>query len=129
LNTFGQVIWVMIGGSLGAVCRYGVSLAAVRLLGPRFPWGTLTVNLAGCFLIGVVFALAERTALISPSVRLFFVTGFLGALTTFSTYALETVTASTPATFWTAVINFLANNILGLLLVIAGMRMIHMLRP
>ncbi len=124
-----RIAWVMIGGSIGAVCRYGVSLAAVKLFGSRFPWGTLAVNLTGCFLTGASFALAERTALLSPSARLFFVTGFLGALTTFSTYALETVNAMNPATFWVALANFFTNNVLGLGLVVAGMRLIRILHP
>ena len=74
-----RIILVMIGGSLGALARYGVTLMAGRLVGSRFPWGTLLVNLVGCFLIGVSFALVERTNLLSPSVRLFFMTGFLPA--------------------------------------------------
>ena len=74
----------MAGGSIGALSRYGVSLLAVSLFGSRFPWGTLIVNLAGCFLIGLSFALAERgSTIMHPSMRLFFVTGYLGALTTF----------------------------------------------
>jgi CrcB protein len=124
-----RIIWVMIGGGIGASCRYGVSLAAVKLFGPRFPWGTLTVNLSGCFLIGVSFALAERTNLMGPTARLFFVTGFLGGLTTFSTYAMETVDAMKPGTFWIAAINFITNNVLGLGLVIAGIWLIRTLRP
>jgi len=124
-----RIVWVMIGGGIGASCRYGVSLAAVKIFGSRFPWGTLAVNLSGCFLIGVSFALAERTSLMGPSVRLFFVTGFLGGLTTFSTYALETVNAIKPATFSIAAINFFTNNVLGFGLVIAGMWLIRTLRP
>ncbi|MCK7512391.1 MAG: hypothetical protein MZV70_55695 [Desulfobacterales bacterium] len=50
----------MLGGSIGALSRYSVSLLAVKLFGVRFPWGTLIVNLSGCFLIGLSFALAER---------------------------------------------------------------------
>ncbi len=102
------------------MCRYSVALMAAKYVGVRFPLGTLLVNLAGCFFIGVAFALAERTQLLSPSARLFFMTGFLGALTTFSTFALETVNsirASTAA----GILNFLANNVGGVLLVLAGM--------
>ena len=87
-----NILLVMAGGSIGALSRYAVSVWAARLLGTRFPWGTLTVNLAGCFLIGLAFALAERGFnIMNPSMRLFFVTGYLGALTTFSTFGLETV--------------------------------------
>lgn len=73
---------VMLGGSLGAASRYGVSLLSARLLGTQFPYGTMLVNLAGCFLIGLLFALADRSRLLTPDVRLLLITGYLGALTT-----------------------------------------------
>jgi CrcB protein len=117
-----KILLVMAGGSIGALSRYAVSLWAVRLLGTRFPWGTLTVNLAGCFLIGLAFALAERgLSIMNPSMRLFFMTGYLGALTTFSTYGLETINSLRAGTYIVAVSNFLANNVLGAALVILGM--------
>ena len=86
-----KILLVLLGGSLGALSRYGVSLLAVKLFGVKFPWGTLIVNLSGCFLIGLAFAWGERGfGIMNPSVRLFFMTGYLGALTTFSTFGLET---------------------------------------
>jgi CrcB protein len=116
-----QILFVLLGGGLGAVCRYGLSTAAARLYGDAFPWGTLCVNLAGCFLIGLAFALGVERNVLSPSFRLFFVTGFIGALTTFSTYALESVNFARDGQATTTVLNLLANNVAGLLLVIAGM--------
>ncbi len=102
--------------------RYGVGLLAVKLFGSRFPYGTLIVNLAGCFLIGLAFALADRgVAVMNPSARLFFMTGFLGALTTFSTYALETVNAVRATSMAAAVSNFAVNNFMGAALVLLGM--------
>ena len=119
---FMKILFVMAGGGVGALSRYAVSLWAARLLGTRFPWGTLTVNLAGCFLIGLAFALAERgLSLMNPSMRLFFMTGFLGALTTFSTFGLETVNSIREGTYMVGVSYFLANNVLGTALVILGM--------
>jgi CrcB protein len=117
-----KILLVMAGGSIGALSRYGVSLLAVRLFGTRFPWGTLTVNLSGCFLIGLAFALAERGfGIMNPSVRLFFMTGFLGALTTFSTFGLETMNSVREGTYLVMAANFLYNNVLGLALVFLGM--------
>jgi len=123
-----KILLVMVGGSLGAVSRYGTALLAARLIGTRFPWGTLLVNLIGCFLIGVSFALVERTNLLSPSARLFFMTGFLGALTTFSTFALETVNAVRGETLLIAFMNFFINNAAGLGLVILGMWLVRLIR-
>jgi CrcB protein len=122
-----NVFLVMLGGSLGALSRYGASLLAVKLFGSRFPWGTLAVNLVGCFFIGLAFALAERgSGIMSPSMRLFFVTGYLGGLTTFSTYALETTNALGAQDSVSAVLNFAANNLLGVALVLLGMWMVRL---
>lgn len=79
-----KIILVLLGGGFGSVCRYALSLLAVQLFGVKFPWGTLMVNLSGCFLIGLAFALAERGLnIMNPSIRLFFMTGFLGGLDDF----------------------------------------------
>ena len=80
---------VAAGGALGAVARY---LLAVRLygeLGIGFPWGTLGVNALGCALLGVVLGLVEERDAFSPDVRTFLTVGFLGAMTTFSTFIYE----------------------------------------
>lgn len=116
-----KFVLVMFGGCLGAISRYGVNLLAARLWGSGFPWGTLIVNMVGCFLIGLVFGLAERMAWLTPSVRLFFVTGFLGALTTFSSFAVETVNTANAGFRSLAGINFVANNAGGLVLVLVGL--------
>ena len=117
-----KILLVMVGGSLGALSRYAVSLWAAKLFGTRFPWGTLTVNLSGCFLIGLAFAWAERGLnIMNPSMRLFFMTGFLGGLTTFSTFGLETVNSLRAGTHLITVAYFLSNNVLGAALVFLGM--------
>ncbi len=79
------------GGAMGAVSRYLVLVAAANLLGPNTPFGTLIVNVAGSFLLGV---LAEGAALawtIPAQAQLFLVVGFLGAFTTFSAFSLDVV--------------------------------------
>ena len=122
-----NVFLVMLGGSIGALSRYGVSLLAVKLFGARFPWGTLIVNLIGCFFIGLAFALAERSSsIMNPSMRLFFVTGYLGGLTTFSTYAVETTNALGAQNSLSAILNVAANNLLGVALVLLGMWIVRL---
>jgi fluoride exporter len=116
-----KVGFVLVGGGLGSSCRYGASLLAVRFFGSAFAWGTLAVNLMGCLLIGLLFSLAERTNLLGPLPRLFFITGFLGGLTTFSSYALETAAFIDRGTSILALSNLVSNNMLGLALVFAGM--------
>jgi CrcB protein len=81
-------LWVVLGGGLGAALRHGFSKTAYWLLGKGFPWGTLVANLVGCFLIGFLWATANRFSF-PPNARLFIFTGTIGALTTFSTYGLE----------------------------------------
>ncbi len=111
---------VMCGGGLGAASRYGISLLAARIIGTSFPWGTLAVNLSGCFLIGLLLALADRTRFLTPDMRLLIITGYLGALTTFSTFSLETVSAGRAGLILQPLANILANNIGGITLTFLG---------
>ena len=119
---FNKVLLVMVGGGLGAVSRYGIGLLSARLWGPHFPWGTFSVNLVGCFLIGLLFAFVDRARFLTPDLRLLLVTGYLGALTTFSTFALETINAGRFGLTLQPLANILVNNIGGLALVVIGMR-------
>jgi CrcB protein len=84
---------VAAGSALGALARYLCSVAAVALLGPAFPWGTLTVNVLGSFLIGLYASLSEPDGrlLASPAQRQFVMAGFCGGFTTFSIFSLETL--------------------------------------
>ncbi len=119
-----KVLLVFIGGGIGSATRYGTTLLAGKWFGTGFPWGTLAVNLTGCFLIGIILGLAEKSNLVQPSTRLFFVTGFLGGLTTFSSYAMESVVAFRSSTFL-ALGNIAVNNLIGLALVAIGFSLVE----
>jgi CrcB protein len=85
---------VACGGAIGALCRYGVGLLMLRWHPEAGPLGTLAVNVVGCFLIGVLYPLFERASL-PPIAALALITGFCGALTTFSTFGNEVVELAT----------------------------------
>ena len=82
---------VGIGGFVGSVLRYLVSVAFAAFSSSPFPFATFTVNVVGCFLIGVLFALSERGNILSPEWRIFLTTGFCGGFTTFSTFSYESL--------------------------------------
>jgi fluoride exporter len=77
-------------GALGTIARYQVGLWTGRTLGTGFPFGTLLVNVVGCFLIALIAEIAVSTTLISPTLRLTLMTGFMGGLTTYSSFNYET---------------------------------------
>ena len=85
-----RTILIAAAGALGTLTRYGIGLWAGRTLGAAFPYGTLIVNVVGCFLIALIAELALSTAWISPTLRLTLTTGFMGGLTTYSSFNLET---------------------------------------
>jgi CrcB protein len=87
-----SVLAVGAGGALGAIMRYFVFVMAGHLLGPNFPYGTLIVNIVGSLMMGVVIDVMALTWEASVGWRLFLVTGFLGAFTTFSAFSLDFAT-------------------------------------
>lgn len=111
---FREILLVASGGAVGAVARYLASLLCSELLGDRFPWGTFTVNVLGCFLLGWLAQTAASSTAISDAMKLTLGTGFLGAFTTFSTFGVQTIQLwnRTPSV---AIGNVLANLVLGLL--------------
>ncbi|KJJ84000.1 Camphor resistance CrcB protein [Candidatus Omnitrophus magneticus] len=83
-------IYLLIGGIIGTASRYGLSGFVSDKSGTVFPWGTLAVNVIGCFVIGFLDTIFEKKFFISPNYRIFLMTGFCGAFTTFSALILET---------------------------------------
>lgn len=108
---------VGLGGFCGAIVRFATSSWVHRALpsGATFPLGTLTVNLIGCLLIGVLSGLAEHHQMLRPEHRLFFIVGVLGSFTTFSTFAFETFSLAQSAEIAKALANVVLQVVLGFL--------------
>lgn len=104
-----SLVAIAVGGGAGALMRYGVSLGVHSWLGRGFPWGTLTVNALGSFLMGLLAVfLIERLAL-GAEWRAAVLVGFLGSFTTFSTFSLETLNLVEQGEIMRAVSNVLAS--------------------
>jgi CrcB protein len=115
----GNIIAVILGGGLGAICRHGLFVLVQGLTGPVFPFGTLSVNLLGSFLIGFLWRLFEYSH-IGEDTRLFIFTGLLGGFTTFSTFTRESFQLMKVGEWRDALIYLAVSNICGVLLVLAG---------
>lgn len=111
---------VAIGGALGAISRYATVMCSQNLLGWRFPYGTLLVNTLGSFLAGFFLALLVGRYSGEEYWRLFFFVGFLGAYTTFSSFAVETLFLYEQGAWLKLMLNMLFNNIGALLMVFLG---------
>ena len=86
-------LWIALGGALGSVARFALSGAVARIVGETFPWGTIIVNITGCFVIGLLAVATgpEGRVLTPPDVRQFLLIGVCGGYTTFSSFSLQTL--------------------------------------
>jgi CrcB protein len=112
---------LVIAGSAGTLCRYGLAGLVQSGLGARFPWGTLAVNLTGCLVAGLAFGLFESRWGLSGEARTIVFIGFLGAFTTFSGFMLETTELARDAQWLAAVANLVLQNGLGALALYGGL--------
>jgi CrcB protein len=115
---------IALGGGIGALARYGVSLLLPTVSG-RFPWGTFTVNVVGCALIGVLMVLVTDVFTGRPLLRPFVGVGILGGFTTFSTYANEVRGLLRPGALPVAAAYLAGTLACALLAVVAGMAATH----
>jgi CrcB protein len=115
-------LWIALGGALGSVARYACSSLAAHAVGETFPWGTLVVNVAGSFIIGLFATLTgpDGRWLIAPDARLFVTVGVCGGFTTFSSFSLQTLNLVRTGEFTAALGNVAASVALCLLSVWAG---------
>ena len=117
----GDLIAVGCGGAVGAIARYYLSGWMMTRYPSFEPIGTLCVNVLGCFLIGLLVGLEMNGRLTSRYWRSFGITGCLGSLTTFSTFGYQTVVLARDQSGWLAVVNIMANLVLGVIAVLMGL--------
>ena len=104
-----KLVLIALGGMLGTLCRYGLATWVEQRAPSQFPYGTVVINLVGCFVAGLLFPLFEQSS-VAPELRLAVFTGFLGGFTTFSAYGLQTVVLADGGVLWIAVLNVLVSN-------------------
>jgi CrcB protein len=110
-----KILAVAVGGSIGATTRYLVSNWAAERFGAGFPYGTLIVNVVGCFIIGAFMTMTTERLIVSPYWRLLITVGFVGGLTTFSSFSYETFRLLEDTDLIMAFYNIALNVILGFL--------------
>ena len=116
-----QYIVIGLGGALGSMLRFGLGSlidSNVQKTGYIFPWGTIIVNITGCFIIGFIFTISssEGRIILSSLTRNFIMIGILGGYTTFSSFSLQTLTLMQAGQRWEAA----ANVVLSVVLCLAG---------
>ena len=114
------LVLVAAGGAIGSVARYLFSTAVLRATGSLFPAGTFAVNVAGCFVFGLIAGAAEQRIQFAPELRVFLLVGILGGFTTFSSYAFESFALIRDGQFAWATVNLVGQVVAGLLGMWAG---------
>ena len=115
-----KLLAIALAGSAGTLCRYGLGGLVHRVAGAQIPWGTVVVNLLGCFLFGLVWALSEDRLSISSEIRTVILVGFMGAFTTFSTFIFETRELLRDSLWLFACGNLLIQNVGGIATLMLG---------
>ena len=115
-----RYLFIAIGGALGSILRYYVGVATAERFGPRFPFGTLVINITACFLIGLSIEYLNRHAGLNPAWRYLVPIGFIGAYSTFSTFEWETFVHLQTGDFLVAALYVSLSVLLGLLAVWLG---------
>jgi CrcB protein len=119
-----SILLVALGGSAGSVLRYLSQKFIGNLYVHPFPWGTLVVNIVGCFLIGVLWSIVSKNSSTADELRWLLMTGFCGGFTTFSAFTLESMTLIKEQRLLLFFLYILASVAFGLVATFAGMKLI-----
>jgi crcB protein len=120
-----KLLYVGLGGFIGASLRYLISDHSAKIFGTQFAYGTLIVNVIGGLLIGFILELSILTDVVSPGLKLFLTTGIMGGLTTFSTFSFETIAYFSAGSYILAGLNISLNLLLSFGGVIVGKYFAH----
>ena len=115
-----RYLMVMVGGAVGSLIRYVLGTTIMNRVGTRFPLGTVTINITGCFLVGFIMTVLTERLNPHPNWRLLLVVGFLGGYTTFSGFELETLGLVRDGGRWLALLNVAGSVVIGYLAVWLG---------
>lgn len=118
-----RITLIAIFGAVGTLLRYGIQSVMQLNTAATFPWGTLLINLTGCFFLGVIGQLTLNRLLISPDWRIAITVGFFGGFTTFSSFGWETAKMIETGKWIPATSYVAASVVIGLLLSVAGIRL------
>jgi CrcB protein len=121
------ILLVGTGGFIGSVMRYLVQVFVEKDMSSTFPYGTLVANIAGSFIIGVVFALTDKGDLMSAEWRMFLAVGICGGFTTFSSFAYNNFTMLKENAFGTFFLNVFGSLFLGILAVYLGVLLVRVI--
>jgi len=120
MMNIGLLLSIGVGGFIGAILRFSIAGWVGKATTTAFPWGTLSVNILGSFVIGFLFLYFQQSNL-SPAQKALFITGLLGALTTFSTFSLDTVLLMEKELYLKAFSNVVLNVVFSLSATLLGM--------
>ena len=122
MSSLTSLLLIGLAGAAGTLLRAGLTALATRLCGTDFPWGTLVVNLLGCFACGLLWTLIRQRAVVPATAEPVLLVGLLGGFTTYSSFALQATEMLSAGRLFAAAAYVGATNMLGIVAVWAGMR-------
>lgn len=122
-----NILLVSLGGAVGATLRFTITPHIDKLFNSNFPFGIFVINIFGCFFIGLLVSFFENRLMLSESLKIFLIIGFLGSLTTFSTFALDNFNLLNQKDFYFLFLNLFFTNFIGVVMVFVGIKAIKIL--